>query len=117
MNEKKKKKIRNVLIIFIVILAVLAGGILFGLTHTQIIVGMIQKLSASTVNTANLYEPLGEPMEGLKDNGQLSLQRSSILKTIRTATLISPIQARIGMHQIRRLYTFMAEVFSEEAKA
>ena len=70
MNEKKKKKIRKVLIIFIVILAVLAGGILFVLTHTQIIVGTIQKLSASTVNTANVYEPLGEPMEGLKDNGQ-----------------------------------------------
>ena len=28
------------------------------------------KLAASTVNTANVYEPLGEPMEGLKDNGQ-----------------------------------------------
>ena len=70
MNEKKKKKIRKVLIIFIVILAVLAGGILFVLTHTQIIVGTIQKLSASTVNTVNVYEPLGEPMEGLKDNGQ-----------------------------------------------
>ena len=67
MNEKK---IRKVLIIFIVILAVLAGGILFVLTHTQIIVGTIQKLSASTVNTVNVYEPLGEPMEGLKDNGQ-----------------------------------------------
>lgn len=43
---------------------------MFVLTHTQIIVGMIQKLSASAVNTVNLYEPLGEPMEGLKDNGQ-----------------------------------------------
>ena len=70
MNEKKKKTIRKILIIFITIIAVLAGGVLFVLTHTQIIVGMIQKLSASTVNTANLYEPLGEPMEGLKDNGQ-----------------------------------------------
>lgn len=70
MNEKKKKKIRKILIIFIVILAVLSGGVLFVLSHTQIIVGTIQKLSASTVNTANVYEPLGEPMEGLKDNGQ-----------------------------------------------
>ena len=70
MNEKKKKKMRKVLIIFIVILAVLAGGVLLVLTHTQIIVGTIQKLSASTVNTVNVYEPLGEPMEGLKDNGQ-----------------------------------------------
>ena len=70
MNEKKKKTIRKILIIFIVILAALAGGVLFVLTHTQIIVGTIQKLSANTVNTANVYEPLGEPMEGLKDNGQ-----------------------------------------------
>ena len=69
MNEKKKK-IRKILIVFIVILAVPAGGVLFVLTHTQIIVGTIQKLAARTVNTANVYEPLGEPMEGLKDNGQ-----------------------------------------------
>ena len=68
--SEKKKKLRKILIVFIVILAVLAGGALFVLTHTQIIVGVIQKLSASTVNTANVYEPLGEPMEGLKDNGQ-----------------------------------------------
>ena len=70
MNEKKKRTLKRIMIIFIVILAVPAGGVLFVLTHTQIIVGMIQKLSASTVNTVNVYEPLGEPMEGLKDNGQ-----------------------------------------------
>ena len=66
----KKKKIRIILIILIVILAIPAGGVLFVLTHTQLIVGSIQKLSAGTVNTANVYEPLGKPMEGLKDNGQ-----------------------------------------------
>lgn len=70
MSEKKKKKIRIVLITFIVILAVFAVGVLILLTHTQIIVGMIQKLSANTVNTVNSYEPLGKPMEGVKDNGQ-----------------------------------------------
>lgn len=70
MNEKKKKTIRKILIIFFIILAIPVSGVLFVLTHTQVIVGMIQKLSASTVNTANVYEPLGEPMEGLKDNGQ-----------------------------------------------
>ena len=101
--SEKKKKLRKILIVFIVILAVLAGGALFVLTHTQIIVGMIQKLSASTVNTANVYEPLGEP--------------SSILKMIRTVTLTSPIRTRTGMHQIRRLYTFMVEDFSVEVKA
>lgn len=67
---KGKKKLKKILIIVIAVLAVLAGGVLFVLSHTQIIVGMIQKLSAGTVNTANSYEPLGQPMEGLKDNGQ-----------------------------------------------
>lgn len=70
MNGKKKKTIRKILIILFIILAIPVCGVLFVLTHTQVIVGMIQKLSASTVNTANVYEPLGEPMEGLKDNGQ-----------------------------------------------
>ena len=67
---KVKKKLKKILIIVVAVLAVLAGGVLFVLSHTQIIVGMIQKLSAGTVNTANSYEPLGQPMEGLKDNGQ-----------------------------------------------
>ena len=67
---KVKKKLKKILIIVVAVLAVLAGGVLFVLSHTQLIVGMIQKLSAGTVNTANSYEPLGQPMEGLKDNGQ-----------------------------------------------
>ena len=67
---KGKKKLKKILIIVVAVLAVLAGGVLFVLSHTQIVVGMIQKLSAGTVNTSNSYEPLGQPMEGLKDNGQ-----------------------------------------------
>ena len=67
---KGKKKLKKILIIVVAVLAVLAGGVLFVLSHTQIIVGMIQKFSAGTVNTSNSYEPLGQPMEGLKDNGQ-----------------------------------------------
>ena len=67
---KGKKKLKKILIIVVAVLVVLAGGVLFVLSHTQLIVGMIQKLSAGTVNTANSYEPLGQPMEGLKDNGQ-----------------------------------------------
>ena len=43
MNEKKKRTLKRIMIIFIVILAVPAGGVLFVLTHTQIIVGMIQE--------------------------------------------------------------------------
>ena len=67
---KVKKKLKKILIIVVAVLAVLAGGVLFVLSHTQLIVGMIQKLSVGTVNTTNSYEPLGQPMEGLKDNGQ-----------------------------------------------
>lgn len=67
---KGKKKLKKILIIVIAVLTVLAGGVLFVLSHTQIVVGMIQKLSAGTVNTVNSYEPLSQPMEGLKDNGQ-----------------------------------------------
>ena len=58
------------MIVLAILLAVLAAGALLLMTHTQIIVGAIQKLSAGTVNTINSYDPLGEPMEGLKDNSQ-----------------------------------------------
>lgn len=71
---KGKKKLKKILIIVVAVLAVLAGGVLFVLSHTQIVVGMIQKLSAGTVNTVNSYEPLSQPMEGLKDNGQYAIK-------------------------------------------
>ena len=58
------------MIILAILPAVLATTALILMTHTQIIVGAIQKLSANTVNTINSYEPLGEPEEGVKDNGQ-----------------------------------------------
>ena len=64
------KVVKTILLVLIAIIAILVGGVVLVLTHTQTIVGMIQKLSSGTVNTANAYEPLGEPMEGLKDNGQ-----------------------------------------------
>ena len=64
------KVVKTILLVLIAIIAILVGGVVLVLTHTQTIVGMIQKLSSGTVNTANVYEPLGEPMEGLKDNGQ-----------------------------------------------
>ena len=69
MSGKKEKK-HTLLIVLGIVLAILAMGSLFLMTHTQIIVGMIQKLSASTVNTINSYEPLAEPREGVKENGQ-----------------------------------------------
>ena len=70
MSRKAGKKRHTLLIVLAVLLAVPAIAALILMTHTQIIVGTIQKLSANTVNTINSYEPLGEPMEGVKDNGQ-----------------------------------------------
>ena len=70
MSGKTGKKRHTLLIVLAVLLAVQVIAALILMTHTQIIVGTIQKLSASTVNTINSYDPLGEPMEGEKDNGQ-----------------------------------------------
>ena len=70
MSRKTGKKKHTILIVLAVLLAIPVIAALILMTHTQIIVGTIQKLSASTVNTINSYEPLGEPMEGVKDNGQ-----------------------------------------------
>ena len=70
MSKTTGKKKHTLLIVLAILLAALAAGALILMTHTQIIVGTIQKLSANTVNTKNSYEPLGEPMEGVKDNGQ-----------------------------------------------
>lgn len=69
-EESRKTKKHTLLIVLAILLAVPATAALILMTHTQIIVGTIQKLSAGTVNTANSYEPLSEPMEGIKDNGQ-----------------------------------------------
>ena len=60
------------------VLAIVAGGacaIIVALalvlaTHTQIIVGAIQSLSAGTVKTTNTFEPEGEPVDAVRDNGQ-----------------------------------------------
>ena len=70
MSRKTGKKKHALLIALAILLVVLATGTLILMTHTQIIVGTIQKLSADTVNTINSYDPLGETMEGIKDNGQ-----------------------------------------------
>ena len=70
MRRKAGKKRHTLLIVLAILLAVPAIGALILMTHTQIIVGAIQKMAADTVNTVNSYEPSGEPMEGIKDNGQ-----------------------------------------------
>ena len=60
------------------VFAMVAGGVFAALvvlalvlaTHTQIIVGAIQSLSASTVKTTNTFEPESEPIDDVRDNGQ-----------------------------------------------
>lgn len=70
MSKTAGKKKHMFFIVMVVILIILIAAALMLMTHTQLIVGAIQSLSAATVNTQNLYEPLGTPMEGMKENGQ-----------------------------------------------
>ena len=70
MSKKAGRKKHTVFIVMAIMLVVLMAAALILMTHTQLIVGVIQNLSAATVNTKNLYEPLGTPMEGMKENGQ-----------------------------------------------
>ena len=65
MSVKKHKKRHTLLMILVILLAVPVTAALILTTHTQIIVGTIQKLSAGTVNTINSYEPLADPMESM----------------------------------------------------
>ena len=53
-----KKVLKVIGIIFGILLLIVIGGYFFLMTHTQIIVGFIQKASSETVNTKNSYEPL-----------------------------------------------------------
>ena len=66
----KKKKLCGFFVLLLLILAVIIAGAVILLTHTQIIVGAIQNLSQGTVNTRNLFDPLHEPLQAKKDNGQ-----------------------------------------------
>ena len=69
-NKSKHKFLKILGIIFGVLLLVLIFGSFILMTHTQIIVGFIQNVSSETINTKNLYTPLGKPTKGVKDNGR-----------------------------------------------
>ena len=66
----KKKRKHLFLKILAVIIVVSICGILAVLTHPQIIVGAVQKLSAAQVNTSNSFEPLNAPVQAVRENGQ-----------------------------------------------
>ena len=74
---KQMKKKSNVLKVFGIVLtaaAVICGGLYFlALSHTQIVVGVIQHFAQGTVNTKNRNEPLHAPYEGVKKNGQYTM--------------------------------------------
>ena len=70
MSRKQGKRRHGFLKALAIILIIAIGGYFYLMTHTQIIVGAIQKLSQGTVNTKNLFSPLGDPTEGVKENGQ-----------------------------------------------
>lgn len=46
-----------------------AGGFFYAATHTQAVVGLLQRMSANG-KPLNSYEPLNPPMEAEKENGQ-----------------------------------------------
>ena len=70
MSRKQGKRRHGFLMALAIIIIIAIGGYFFLVTHTQIIVGAVQKLSQGTVNTKNLFSPLGDPTEGVKENGQ-----------------------------------------------
>ena len=65
-----KKRKHLFLKILAAIAIVIACAVLAVLSHPQIIVGTIQKLSAGQVNTGNSFEPLNEPVQAVRENGQ-----------------------------------------------
>ena len=68
-----KKVLKVIGIILGILLIIVIGGYFFLMTHTQIIVGFIQKASSDVVNTKNSFEPLREPYKGTKSNGQYTI--------------------------------------------
>lgn len=66
---KKHKVLRVILIIMASLIVLVIGGFFFVATHTQVLIGAIQKF-ADNGKPLNSYEPLYEPVNGLKNNGQ-----------------------------------------------
>lgn len=67
--KKKHRALKVIGIIIAVLLVINIAGYFILATHTQIVVGMIQKLS-SNGKPINSFEPLYKPINGLKENGQ-----------------------------------------------
>lgn len=68
-KPKKHKALKVIGIVFGVLLVLVIGLYFYLMTHTQIIVGMIQKASYGDA-PINSYEPFYDPINGKKNNGQ-----------------------------------------------
>ena len=68
-TAKKHKALKVILIVLAVIVVLCIGGFFIVATHTQIVVGFLQKM-ADNGKPLNSFEPLNEPQNGLKENGQ-----------------------------------------------
>ncbi|MBD5116661.1 MAG: alpha/beta hydrolase, partial [Ruminococcaceae bacterium] len=68
-TPKKHKALKVIGIVLGVLLALVIGLYFYLTTHTQVIVGMLQKLSYGDA-PINSYEPFYEPINGKKENGQ-----------------------------------------------
>ena len=66
---KKHKALKVILIVLSVMVLLCVGGFFIAATHTQIVVSFLQKI-ADNGKPLNSYEPLNEPQNGLKENGQ-----------------------------------------------
>ena len=78
---KKHKALKVILIVLAVMVVLCIGGFFIAATHTQIVVGFLQKM-ADNGKPLNSFEPLNEPQNGLKENGQYSTDCLRFLKRI-----------------------------------
>ena len=62
-TAKKHKALKVILIVLAVMVVLSIGGFFIAATHTQIVVGFIQKM-ADNGKPLNSYEPLNEPQNG-----------------------------------------------------
>lgn len=68
-TANQHRPFKKPIIILSVIIVLCISGFLIAASHTQIVIGAIQKL-ADNGKPLNSYEPLNEPQNGLKENGQ-----------------------------------------------
>ena len=68
-SVKKHKALKVILIVLSILVVLGISGFFIAATHTQMVVGFLQKI-ADNGKPLNSYEPLNEPQNVLKENGQ-----------------------------------------------